>query len=216
MPTSRSHKSTKKGKNSPNEGLQRLEQAFVFKSGPRREYKGKKAILRSLLDGILGRCHVELKYMSPAGEDVWDISIMPHKFIVYKGSFYILAVPVGKGKDEFRLYLVDRMANAKCLEKTFRPFSTAKFEDRMKQSFGLLVDGDLTTVRITFQKGLATYLQERVWHPSQRFQQTNDGITLEMDILLNHEIVPWIVGWGKQVKKVEPVKLRKMVEKETC
>jgi predicted DNA-binding transcriptional regulator YafY len=204
----------KKSELKPNEKLLSYENAFIVQPGPTRRYDKKKDIIKKIFDSILENKEVEIKYTFFDNPEGAVLPIQPLKLLAYKESFYILGTPVSKEPKGIRMYLVDRIKDVTVTDKSFKPESTQEFEEKLKNSFGVLTDGKLTKVKIIFDKNLSIYLQERTWHSSQVFTETPKGIEMEMNILLNHEIVPWIIGFGKQVKKIEPKELEKLVEKE--
>jgi proteasome accessory factor B len=55
-------------------------------------------------------------------------------------------------------------------------------------------------------------VRERIWHPSQKIQETSDGgleLTLQLSSL--HEIEPWVLSWGEHVRVIGPVEFKKRV-----
>jgi predicted DNA-binding transcriptional regulator YafY len=55
-------------------------------------------------------------------------------------------------------------------------------------------------------------VRERIWHPSQKIQETSDGgleLTLQLSSL--HEIEPWVLSWAEHVRVLGPAELKKRV-----
>ena len=59
---------------------------------------------------------------------------------------------------------------------------------------------------------MATYVRERVWHPSQRLRERRDG-SLEMRLATSgrKELTRWILSWMPHVRVLAPRKLRERV-----
>jgi hypothetical protein len=64
-------------------------------------------------------------------------------------------------------------------------------------------------VRLLFAKEVATYIRERVWHPSQRLRERRDG-RLEMSLATSgrKELTRWILSWMPHVQVLAPRQLR--------
>ena len=204
-----------KNVNVENEKIQRLENAFLIHTGPIRRYDSKKEIIKKLFDAILEQTEIELRYPFDDNLTGAILLVQPHKLIIYKESFYLLGIHKGKSSSGFRTYLIDRIIDVTVTDRKFKPKNTSNYEKDLDDSFGILVYGEKKTVRILFDNGIAKYLQERVWHPSQKFKQLRNGLQMEMDILVNEEVAAWLKGFGAAVKKVEPKELRKMVQDNT-
>ncbi len=71
-------------------------------------------------------------------------------------------------------------------------------------------EGEPERVRLKFAPGLATRrLRESIWHPSEDMEETSDGGCIWSASIFDwQEMLPWIRGWGPQVKVLEPKALR--------
>lgn len=67
--------------------------------------------------------------------------------------------------------------------------------------------------RLLFDAKIATYIEERVWHSTQKMKRQRDG-NLEMSFETTgwKELVRWILSWQPDVKVLTPKRLRKRVE----
>jgi predicted DNA-binding transcriptional regulator YafY len=75
--------------------------------------------------------------------------------------------------------------------------------------------GNLVTVRVIFSKRTAPYIRERLWHPSQKLRELEDGrleVTLRVADTL--EVRRWILGYGVQAEVVAPEGLREAMRLE--
>jgi predicted DNA-binding transcriptional regulator YafY len=68
------------------------------------------------------------------------------------------------------------------------------------------------TVRLLFSKEAARWVEEREWHPQQVLRRRRTG---EMELSFPakglYEVQRWILGWGHDVRVVEPKALRDAV-----
>src|SRR5262249_4142298 len=78
-----------------------------------------------------------------------------------------------------------------------------------------ILRGDLVTVRVVFARNLAPYINERVWHPSQKLRQLPDG-RVEMTLLVADtlEVRRWILGFGVEAEVLSPEALREALRLE--
>jgi predicted DNA-binding transcriptional regulator YafY len=81
----------------------------------------------------------------------------------------------------------------------------------MRSSFGVFV-GEPTTVKIWFSAGIASYINEKIWHESQQARRQSDGsIVFEAEVAVTEEIKFWIKDWGSQALVIEPESLREEI-----
>jgi predicted DNA-binding transcriptional regulator YafY len=74
---------------------------------------------------------------------------------------------------------------------------------------------EAATVRVRFRRDQAKYVRERLWHPSQAFEDHADGsLTLTLRVADTIEVKRWIQGWGAAAEVVEPARLRREIAAE--
>ena len=86
--------------------------------------------------------------------------------------------------------------------------ATFDAKEYLEGAWGIL-RGDLVTVRVLFTKAVARYIAERLWHPSQKLRELDDGrleVTLRVADTL--EVRRWILGYGVHAEALEPATLR--------
>jgi WYL domain len=97
-------------------------------------------------------------------------------------------------------------ARAQVFSRSFPATFDAK--EYLEGAWGIL-RGDLVTVRVLFSKAVARYIAERLWHPSQKLRELDDGrleVTLRVADTL--EVRRWILGYGVHAEALEPATLR--------
>ena len=82
-----------------------------------------------------------------------------------------------------------------------------------REAFGIAHGEKTERIRLLFSAKVATYIRERVWHPSLR--QHRDG-SLEMRIKTSghKELVRWVLSWMPDVEVLAPRKLRDRVREK--
>ncbi len=93
------------------------------------------------------------------------------------------------------------------LESTFSLPRTFSVDDYFEDSWGIK-KGPKTLVKLEFKKDLADFIMECKWHPSQRLTKNRNGtVCAEFEVAGLSEIKIWILGFGENVKVLEPPEL---------
>ena len=89
-------------------------------------------------------------------------------------------------------------------------------ERYLGDAWGIL-RGDLVTVRVVFARGLAPYIRERLWHPSQKVRDLADG-RVEMTLIVADtlEVRRWILGFGVEAEVVAPARMKEELRVEAA
>ena len=73
----------------------------------------------------------------------------------------------------------------------------------------------LVAVRVAFAKGVAPYIRERLWHPTQKLRDLPDGrLELTLQVADTQEVRRWILGWGAQAEVIHPTAMREALRQE--
>jgi len=137
--------------------------------------------------------------------------IQPYHLACIQDQWYVIGHCLKR--NALRTFVLARMKTAKLGAATFvRPanFSIAK---HLKDSFGVFTAKGSHAVRLRFDAFAGQLVRERIWHPSQKIQETSDGgleLTLQLSSL--HEIEPWVLSWGEHVRITGPAELKKRVQ----
>jgi predicted DNA-binding transcriptional regulator YafY len=68
---------------------------------------------------------------------------------------------------------------------------------------------------LRFAPTIATYIRERIWHPSQQITEQPDGsVELEFETAGWKELVRWILSWHPDVEVLEPLRLRERIREK--
>jgi predicted DNA-binding transcriptional regulator YafY len=78
-----------------------------------------------------------------------------------------------------------------------------------------MLRGDRIRIRVAFAPALAPYIEERLWHPTQRFRTLADGrLEITLDVADTLEVRRWILGYGAQAEVLEPAAMREALQRE--
>ena len=86
--------------------------------------------------------------------------------------------------------------------------------EAINSSWGIITEGELTTVKLHFKPKVSKVVLSTVWHPSQTIElQNDDSIIATFKVRNIVDFRSWVLGWGSDVEVLEPVAFREqMVE----
>lgn len=182
-----------------------------FKKGY-KDYRPHAETLGRLVQAMIESRRCEATYQSPHRSEPSRFVMDPYKLFEFGGSLYCFAY-VSK-HDQVITLAIDRIKALEATEETFAVSPNFSFEKLRDQAFGV-VGGEPMTVRIQFRQDQVPYVKERIWHPTQTFEDLPNGDTI-MTFRAGgeFEIVRWILDWGSAVKVLEPMALRQALREE--
>jgi predicted DNA-binding transcriptional regulator YafY len=192
--------------------LGKLEQSFYVSQKKQKDYGRYKGFLDQLQDATSQSNTVEIKYHTMHSDKTTVRKVDPYKMWFFDDTFFL----IGRchRNDEVRMFVVDRIKRLTLLEETFRIPEDFSVEAYMKDSFGV-IHGKKGKVVVQFDKEVAGYIKERIWHPSQKIKQEKDGsITATFTVSGTNEIKYWLLSYGQHVKVKEPQALRDEIKKD--
>lgn len=168
--------------------------------------------LGTLYEAIRTRKKVILTYHSFEHSGAAEVEVSPFLLKSYRLRWYL----IGKNevRNQVRIYGLDRVENLTVSEKTFQHPAGFNPDDYFKYSFGISVLDNPSPEKVVLQisKELAPYLKSQPLHHSQVIKQDDDsGLTLELTVWLTRELMMALLGYGPDVKILEPESLRKEI-----
>jgi predicted DNA-binding transcriptional regulator YafY len=162
---------------------------------------GSAKAIDALMNAILARRRIRMRYHSFSSQQVKDYLVEPYRLAYAQGGLYLQAfVPE---YSEMRTFAVQRIEQAVALEESFNPVADAP-SDVFPHSLGAF-SGTPETVVIEFSKAEAPYVREREWHASQVIDELPDGrIRLTLNVVIDWELQAWVMGFGPAAKVVRP------------
>jgi predicted DNA-binding transcriptional regulator YafY len=154
----------------------------------------------------------QMRYRTPHATRDWVCSVHLYTLFEYEGGLYVFAhLP---DEDRVVMLAVERLHALTVRADTYSKLSQVWQQIALKRAraFGMLDDEEVLEVVVQFTAEQAPYVQERVWHETQRLQVQADGsLLLRMQASGRFEIVRWLLGWGEHVEVLEPRALRQEV-----
>jgi predicted DNA-binding transcriptional regulator YafY len=172
------------------------------------------AILGKLAEAWVSQHQVRIRYKTLAEEEPTERVIEPY-FIEPAApghSSYVIAYSHRAGA--IRTFKVERIENIQILEDTYTIPPDFDAIDYLSSSWGIIIDGEVETIRLRFSPRVARIIAETVWHPSQVLEpQDNGALIMILKVTNTIDLRAWILGWGEEVEVLEPAELRKGIVK---
>ena len=169
-------------------------------------YADKEDVLDDLFTGMLKNERVKISYQAPGGRRKQHV-IEPLTLVLYRESLYLIANIQKSGKRA--CFAVERISESTWLRKEKFDYpsdhdSKAYFDG----AFGLTC-GEAQSVEILFDQQQARYVQERHWHPTQKFEELEDGrVRMTMEASGMGDVLRWLIGQTGSFEVVSPPALR--------
>ncbi len=168
--------------------------------------------LELLQQAISGRRVVTMDYFTMSRRSAERRQAEPYHLWFYDGTFYLIAHCRLRG--QIRIFAVDRIRQLVLNDEVFEPPSDFDPAAWMTDSFGVF-RGEPHRVVVEFSPKVAGYIEEKIWHPSQKIARRDDGsLVLTVRVAGLEEIKHWLLQWGGAARVIEPPSLAKAVRDE--
>lgn len=170
-----------------------------------------------ILKAIQKRLVCKISYQKSIFALPRDIYFAPIRLISYHETLSAVGWEVpqkGKVKSLYPNWLWLYLQRCKEVKLTTR--SSAELPDinmttEDKAEFGIMA-GEVFTVKLLFNERTANYIYDRKWSSDQHMILTGDkNLILEMKVRSAPEIVSWVLGFGSDVKVLEPEWLKEEI-----
>jgi predicted DNA-binding transcriptional regulator YafY len=194
------------------EHLGKLEHSLYAAQRKQKDYGRYKHLLEQLMEATAEGRTVEITYHTMHSDKITVRKIDPYKIWYYENTFFL----IGRchRHNEVRMFVVERIKSLKVLKEGFSVPPDFSIENYVRESFGVM-HGDRVTVVVRFDKEVAGYIKEKVWHPSQKIKANRDGsITVTLTVSGTAEVKHWAMSYGRHAQIIKPDSLRDEVKKE--
>lgn len=163
--------------------------------------------LEPILSAIKSRKKIQFEYQSFRDEKVSTRRIHPYLLKEYRHRWYV----IGKNeiKDTIQTFGLDRLLSLQELDESFVPSSSFNSDVFFKFSIGITANMG-TPVRVVIETNdiLSKYLLSQPIHSSQRLLGSSKNVhRFEFFLLPTYELKQILLGFGSEVKVIEPVSL---------
>jgi predicted DNA-binding transcriptional regulator YafY len=194
------------------EHLGKLEHSLYAAQRKQKDYGRYKHLLEQLMEATAEGRTAEITYHTMHSDKITVRKIDPYKIWYYENTFFL----IGRchRHNEVRMFVVERIKSLKVLKEGFSVPPDFSIENYVRESFGVM-HGDTVTVVVRFDKEVAGYIKEKVWHPSQKIKANRDGsVTVTLTVSGTAEVKHWGMSYGHHAQIIKPDSLRDEVKKE--
>ncbi|HEY7411149.1 MAG TPA: WYL domain-containing protein [Vicinamibacteria bacterium] len=192
--------------------LERIQDLFLARPDPSKDYSGKLDVIAALIDATLHQRKARLSYFSFASKRTKTYTVDPYRLVYYHGGLYLYAR--ADEYDEVRTFAVDRIQKIEVLDQAFEPPADFSPSEYARAAFGI-TGGRPEQVELLFDAEVASYIRERNWHESQQIKDApRGGVTLRLSVAVSEELKSWIKGFLPHVEVARPVALREAIARD--
>jgi predicted DNA-binding transcriptional regulator YafY len=192
--------------------LQRIQELFLARPDPRKDYSRKQDTIAAVIDAILHQRQARIAYFSFNSKKTKTYTLDPYRLVYFRGGLYLYARAHEYG--EVRTFAVERIEKIEVLDLNFKSQEAFDASEYVRGAFGI-AGGKPEPIEMVFDSSQSGYIRERVWHESQEIEEKSDGATvLRMNVYPSPELKSWIKGFLPHVRVVLPARLREEIARD--
>ena len=162
----------------------------------------------SLVKAIESRYIIRLTYYKMFEDDTVVREVEPYDLIPTSRDWRLIAKSDGYSKQ----FLVENIKNIEILEKKFQRAKDYDSTEFFKNTFNYWRGSTEYEVVCRFSKKVSPIIKAEVWTEDQEIiLQKNGSIILKMKVNSLEQVGDWLMGWGGEVKIVEPNELKNLL-----
>ena len=189
--------------------LDRIKDRVAAGPAPKKDYTHFGPTIAELNRAIVEEKKIRLAYFSMGRQAHSRRTVHPYRLRHVDDTLYLIGYcALRKG---VRTFAVDRIKSVEVTGKGFRIPSTFDMQGFLQDSFGIF-QGPPVAVAIRFDKSVAGYIRERIWHHSQALADQVDGsLIFTASVAGLEEISHWVLRWGSSAQVLAPIELRRII-----
>lgn len=181
------------------------------------DYSPFEAQYSNLLKAIQKRLICKISYQKSIFTSPRDIWFAPVRLISYHETLSVVGWEVTQKGKVRRLYsnwlwlYLHRCKSAKLTTRSSVELPDIDLMTEDKAEFGVM-NGEIFTVVLLFNENTANYIHDRQWSSDQQITITDDRhLLLKMEVRSKPEIISWLLGFGPDVRVLEPSWLKEEI-----
>ncbi|MCX8045104.1 MAG: WYL domain-containing protein [Desulfobacterota bacterium] len=172
----------------------------------------RREVMEKLQTAVAENRRVVIRYQAPDLDKPSDIELDPYHLFFQRRALYVEGF---SWKDRaIRMYRLNRILSVGFTPMCFTVPEDYNFSARYKNAFSVFPGEQSHKVCVLFSKRARPYIEESLWHNSQKITRNNDGsITFEVRVAEPREVMWWAFQWGAEAEIIEPIWLREEAKK---
>lgn len=168
--------------------------------------------LSNLADAWISRRRVRISYRSLPAEKATQRVIEPYFIEPAAAGHASYVIGYCHKASEVRTFKIDRIEGIEVTNESYQVPADFDGNEYLKDVLGVVVEGEVKTVRLRFAPDVARIMQETVWHPSQMVEKQPDGsAVVTLKVADTVDLYSFILRWGEKVEVLEPLEVRRAV-----
>lgn len=181
------------------------------------ENKSIYKLFMELIKCFHSRNKIKLRYKSKIKESTFE-SINIYGFCLAKESYYMLVsnsyYDNSVNKNNKFLLRLDRIISFEILDETYKIEKNFSIDEYFKYAFEVECGIEIFYFKLEFYNEGIFNAKERIWFEEQKVYSCADKVIFEGRTSSKKELKKWILGYGSNVKVIEPIWLKEEIIKE--
>lgn len=172
------------------------------------EHETLQQLRRAILERTTVRFCYHARYSAEGQNTITTREVDPYGLIYFLNEWHLVGYcHLRQGIRNFRL---DRLDSLEFTSRIFqRPGDFQLHKNREDQPRNILV-------RALFDQEVARWVREARSYYTVAEEETAEGFLVTLKVRREHEILQWLLSWGRHVRVLEPASLRKRLVEEAA
>lgn len=192
--------------------LSHLDETFVTRTGPFKNYKRHKELIEIVTQAQSGSRYLDIEYRSFARHETTRRRVAPYRLCYFRTGLYVIGFD--DRRSEVRIFALERIQKASVSDESFTIPDTFDFDTYMQSALGIFRGPEIDE-QIAFRQDVAQAITERTWHPSQTIATRPDGsVILTLQVADTLELRRCVLSFGADAEVLVPQSLREEIREE--
>ncbi|GAB1232780.1 YafY family protein [Ferrigenium sp. UT4] len=171
------------------------------------------AHFQTVAGALLQRKRLVIRYHGRSNDEETQREISPQRLTHYRDNWYLDAWC--HERNALRSFAVDRLREAKALEKRAKDIAEKELDAHFASSYGIFAGKPKHTAVLHFTPERARWVAEEQWHPQQQSRTLADGsYELQFPYADPRELVMDVLKHGAEVEVIAPESLKELVQEQ--
>ncbi len=168
-------------------------------------------VFETIFEAIQRKRRIQITYTSFSSREKTIRIVEPYHIYNFEGVWYFCGFCLFR--KEVRDFALDRIESIILLSEKFTIPSNFNPQEYLATAFRMF-RGETIDITILFDAYQAKWIRERIWHPSQKIRNLENG-ELIFEVRANpEEIKRWVLGYGSHAEILKPFPFREEVKEE--